>query len=171
VVEHVLANRECGSALKAQAVLFRASHHSGQLEIELTRRNIPFVKFGGLKFLEAAHVKDVLALLRFVENPRDRVAGFRIVLLLPGIGPISAARILDELAAGGPGPTPLRAVTVPSRAAEACRRWSTRSRNSSARAQAGPPSSNGSVLGMTRISSAGTRMPLCGGPIWRNSCR
>src|SRR5262245_44691133 len=90
VVDRVLANRECGTALKAQAVLFRASHHSGPLEIELTRRNIPFVKFGGLKFLEAAHVKDVLAVLRFAENPRDRVAGFRILLLLPGIGPVSA---------------------------------------------------------------------------------
>ena len=64
--------------LKAQAVLFRTSHHSATLEVELTRRNIPFVKFGGLKFLEAAHVKDVLAVLRFAENPRDRVAGFRV---------------------------------------------------------------------------------------------
>jgi DNA helicase II / ATP-dependent DNA helicase PcrA len=121
VIEQVLANRESGSALKAQAVLFRASHHSGPLEIELTRRNIPFVKFGGLKFLEAAHVKDVLAMLRFAENPRDRVAGFRILLLLPGIGPVSAARILDELSAHGHGPTSLRAVTPPTRAAEA---WS-----------------------------------------------
>ena len=121
VVEQVLANRECGSALKAQAILFRASHHSGPLEIELTRRNIPFVKFGGLKFLEAAHVKDVLALLRFLENPRDRVAGFRILLLLPGIGPVSAARILDELAASGQGPTSLRVATPPARATEA---WS-----------------------------------------------
>ena len=121
VVEQVLANRECGTALKAQAVLFRASHHSGPLEIELTRRYIPFVKFGGLKFLEAAHVKDVLALLRFAENPRDRVAGFRILLLLPGIGPVSAARILDELAASGQGPTSLRVATPPARAAEA---WS-----------------------------------------------
>src|SRR5262249_25313059 len=76
IVERVLDNREGGSSLKQQAVLFRASHHSGPLEVELTRRNIPFVKFGGLKFLDAAHVKDLLALLRFVENPRDRVAGF-----------------------------------------------------------------------------------------------
>ena len=81
------------SALKAQAVLFRASHHSAALEIELTRRNIPFVKFGGLKFLEAAHVKDVLALLRLAENPRDRVAGFRVLQLLPGIGPATAATV------------------------------------------------------------------------------
>jgi len=98
VVEAVLHNRETGMALKAQAVLFRASHHSGPLEVELTRRNIPFVKFGGLKFLEAAHIKDVLAFLRFAENPRDRVAGFRIIQLLPGVGPATAARVLDALA-------------------------------------------------------------------------
>ena len=71
-------------------MLFRTSHHRGPLEIELTRRNIPFVKFGGLKFLDAAHVKDVLAVLRFAENPRDRVAGFRVLQLLPGIGPSAA---------------------------------------------------------------------------------
>jgi DNA helicase II / ATP-dependent DNA helicase PcrA len=97
VVERVLENREEGSLLKHQAVLFRTSSHSGPLEIELTRRNIPFVKFGGLKFLDAAHVKDMLALLRFVENPRDRVAGFRILHLLPGIGPASAQRVLDRM--------------------------------------------------------------------------
>ena len=53
------------------------------------------MKFGGLKFLEAAHVKDVLALLRLAENPRDRVAGFRVLQLLPGIGPATAGRVLD----------------------------------------------------------------------------
>ena len=79
-------------------MLFRTSSHSGPLEVELTRRNIPFVKFGGLKFLDAAHVKDVLALLRFVENPRDRVAGFRVLQLLPGVGPASAQRVLDHMA-------------------------------------------------------------------------
>ena len=78
--------------LKQQAVLFLASHHSGPLEVELTRRNIPFVKFGGLKFLDAAHIKEMLALLRFVENPRDRVAGFRVMQLMPGVGPTSAQR-------------------------------------------------------------------------------
>ncbi len=98
VVDKVLENRETGIALKAQAVLFRASHHSGPLEVELTRRNIPFVKFGGLKFLEAAHIKDVLAVLRFAENPRDRVAGFRVIQLLPGVGPATAARALDRVA-------------------------------------------------------------------------
>jgi DNA helicase-2/ATP-dependent DNA helicase PcrA len=64
VAERVLENRETGTALKAQAVLFRASHHSAALEIELALRGIPFVKFGGLKFLDTAHVKDVLACLR-----------------------------------------------------------------------------------------------------------
>src|SRR5882757_7402083 len=103
IVERVLANRETGLALKSQAVLFRTSHHSDTLEFELTRRNIPFVKFGGLKFLEASHVKDVLAALRFAENPRDRVAGFRVTQLVPGIGPASAARVLDRLASPDPG--------------------------------------------------------------------
>ena len=98
IVEHVLENRESGTLLKQQAVLFRTSSHSGPLEVELTRRNIPFVKFGGLKFLDAAHIKDMLALLRFVENPRDRVAGFRLMHLIPGVGPTSAQRVLDLMA-------------------------------------------------------------------------
>ena len=97
IVERVLEAREGGATLKQQAVLFRTSSHSGPLEIELTRRNIPFVKFGGLKFLEASHIKDLLALLRFIENPRDYVAGFRLLHLLPGVGPVSAQRILDRI--------------------------------------------------------------------------
>jgi DNA helicase-2/ATP-dependent DNA helicase PcrA len=97
VCEKVLEEREAGTALKAQAVLFRASHHSGPLEIELTRRNIPFVKFGGLKFLDSAHVKDMLAVLRFAENPRDRVSAFRVLQLLPGIGPSAAADALEAM--------------------------------------------------------------------------
>ena len=76
VAERILEYREAGIALKSQAVLFRSSSHSAQLELELTRRDIPFVKFGGLKFLEAAHVKDVLSVLRWAENPRSRMAGF-----------------------------------------------------------------------------------------------
>lgn len=99
VVEQILANRETGMALKQQAVLFRSSHHSGPLEVELTRRNIPFVKFGGLKFLDSAHVKDMLAILRFAQNPRDRVAGFRLLQMLPGVGPQTAGKILDAIAA------------------------------------------------------------------------
>ena len=88
IVERVLENREVGTGLKQQAVLFRTSHHSGPLEVELTRRNTPFVKFGGLKFLDSAHVKDLLALLRFAQSPRDKVAGFRSVtwLFLRSIG-------------------------------------------------------------------------------------
>jgi DNA helicase-2/ATP-dependent DNA helicase PcrA len=101
VAEKVLENRETGIALKSQAVLFRASHHSGHLEVELTRRNIPFVKFGGLKFLEVAHIKDVLALLRWVQNARDRVSGFRVLQLLPGVGPATASSILDRVAESG----------------------------------------------------------------------
>jgi DNA helicase-2/ATP-dependent DNA helicase PcrA len=97
VVDTVLARREEGLKLKQQAVLFRASAHSARLEMELTRRNIPFVKFGGLKFLEAAHVKDVLAVLRWAENPRDRIAGFRAIQLLAGIGPKTAGRVLDNV--------------------------------------------------------------------------
>jgi DNA helicase-2/ATP-dependent DNA helicase PcrA len=118
VVERVLENREVGTALKQQAVLFRTSSHSGPLEIELTRRNVPFVKFGGLKFLDAAHVKDLLALLRFVENPRDRVAGFRILQLLPGIGPTSAQRVLDAMANQVDPIAALSNIAVPQRAGE-----------------------------------------------------
>ena len=98
IIERVLENREVGTSLKQQAVLFRTSHHSGPLEVELTRRNIPFVKFGGLKFLDSAHVKDMLAVLRFAQNPRDRVAGFRLMHLIPGVGPSSAQRVLDLMA-------------------------------------------------------------------------
>ena len=108
VAGRILENREAGMRLKDQAVLFRASHHSGPLELELTRRNIPFVKFGGLKFLDAAHIKDVLAVLRWTSNPRNRVAGFRVLQLLPGIGPANANRIIQQL---GPELVHLRRVT------------------------------------------------------------
>jgi DNA helicase-2/ATP-dependent DNA helicase PcrA len=118
VVEQVLAQREAGVALKAQAVLFRAAHHSAQLEVELVRRNVPFLKFGGLKFLESAHVKDVLSVLRWIENPRDRVAGFRVLQLLPGIGPKTAAQVLDNLAQVQDVRMGLRESAVPSAAAE-----------------------------------------------------
>ncbi|OCP35253.1 ATP-dependent helicase [Ensifer sp. LC163] len=107
IVEKVLENRETGMTLKQQAVLFRSSNHSGPLEVELTRRNIPFVKFGGLKFLDSAHVKDMLAVLRFAQNPRDRVAGFRLLHMIPGVGPQTAGKILDAIAAD---PEPLAAL-------------------------------------------------------------
>ena len=97
VCNRILEQREAGLALTSQAVLFRAASHSAALELELMRRNIPFVKFGGLKFLEASHIKDVLALLRFAQNPSGRIAGFRVLQLLPGIGPASATRLLDAV--------------------------------------------------------------------------
>jgi DNA helicase-2/ATP-dependent DNA helicase PcrA len=99
VADQILKGREAGVPLKSQAVLFRSSHHSAQLEIELSRRNIPFVKYGGLKFLEAAHVKDVISIVRWAENPTDRVAAFRVLKLLPGIGPGTAAKIQDQMEA------------------------------------------------------------------------
>jgi DNA helicase-2/ATP-dependent DNA helicase PcrA len=98
VVTSILANRELGMALKDQAVLFRGAHHSDRLELELVRRNIPYVKFGGLKFLEAAHVKDLLSVLKWAENPRNEVAAFRVLKLLPGMGPANAARCFERLA-------------------------------------------------------------------------
>ncbi|MCC5868615.1 MAG: ATP-dependent helicase [Gammaproteobacteria bacterium] len=98
VVREVLAAREAGVALRRQAVLFRNGHHSDGLELELIRRNIPYVKYGGLKFLEAAHVKDLLSLLRLAENPKNRLALFRVAQLLPGMGPANAERAHDWLA-------------------------------------------------------------------------
>lgn len=118
IVERILENRESGTLLKEQSVLFRTSSHSGPLEIELTRRNIPFVKFGGLKFLDAAHIKDMLALLRFVENPRDRVAGFRLLHLLPGIGSATAQRVLDRMAEAADPITALADIPTPPRAGD-----------------------------------------------------
>jgi DNA helicase-2/ATP-dependent DNA helicase PcrA len=118
IVERILENRESGTLLKQQAVLFRTSSHSGPIEVELTRRNIPFVKFGGLKFLDAAHIKDMLSLLRFVENPRDRVAGFRLLHLLPGVGPASAQRVLDHMAEAADPITALCNLPSPPRAGD-----------------------------------------------------
>jgi DNA helicase II / ATP-dependent DNA helicase PcrA len=118
VAEQILQAREAGVLLKSQATLFRASSHSAQLEIELVRRNIPFVKYGGLKFLEAAHVKDLLSVLRWCENVRDRVAGFRILQLLPGIGPITAAKVLDKIEARPSLKDALLRIDVPNAAAE-----------------------------------------------------
>jgi DNA helicase-2/ATP-dependent DNA helicase PcrA len=79
VVDRVLEARERGVDLRRQAVLFRNADHSDLLELELMRRNVPFVKYGGLKFLEAAHIKDLLAVLRWLDNPRNRIAAFRVL--------------------------------------------------------------------------------------------
>ena len=99
VVDRILELHEEGTALRNIAVLFRAGYMSADLEIELSNRKIPFEKWGGLKFLEAAHVKDVLAFLRVLENPRDEVSWYRLLLLLPGIGEATARASMDALAA------------------------------------------------------------------------
>jgi len=101
VVSRILERREAGVPLRQQAVLFRSSHHSDALEVELGRRNIPFTKYGGLRFLEAAHVKDALACLRWAENPRDSLAAFRVAQLLPGMGPRLADALLRHVADAG----------------------------------------------------------------------
>jgi DNA helicase-2/ATP-dependent DNA helicase PcrA len=97
VIKRILEHHEEGIPLRKQAVLFRAAHHSDVLEVELGRRNIPFVKYGGLKFLEAAHVKDVLSILRLAENPRDTTSALRVLLMIDGIGPAHARRAIVHL--------------------------------------------------------------------------
>jgi DNA helicase-2/ATP-dependent DNA helicase PcrA len=97
VADRVLDHREAGIPLRDQAVLFRTGHHSAGLEIELSRRNIPFVKYGGLRFLEAAHVKDLLALLRILDNPKDELAWNRVLQMIPGIGPATSLKIANYL--------------------------------------------------------------------------
>jgi len=99
VCSEVLKRRESNVPLKRQAVLFRSGSHSDVLEVELAKRKIPFVKYGGLKFLEAAHVKDLLSLLRWADNPRNTLAAFRVLQLLPGMGPTHAREALDHFEA------------------------------------------------------------------------
>ena len=97
VVDRVLELHEDGMPLKEIAILVRAGYMSADLEIELTNRKIPFEKWGGLKFLEAAHVKDVLAFLRVLENPRDEVSWYRILMLMPGIGDVTARAMMESM--------------------------------------------------------------------------
>lgn len=98
VADAVLAEREAGVLLRHQAVLFRTTSHSAALELELTRRGVPFVKYGGLRFLEAAHVKDLLSVLRWADNPGGQLAAQRVARLVPGMGPASVARLLAHTA-------------------------------------------------------------------------
>ncbi len=95
ICTEVLKRREANVSLRRQAVLFRTASHSDVLEVELTKRKIPFVKYGGLKFLEAAHIKDLMAVLRWADNPRNIVAGARMLQLLPGFGPANAQKIIE----------------------------------------------------------------------------
>ncbi len=101
VRSEVLRRREANVPLRRQAVLFRSASHSDVLEVELSKHKIPYVKYGGLKFLEAAHVKDLLSVLRWVDNPRNTLAAFRVLQLLPGMGPVNAAAAIEHLEAGG----------------------------------------------------------------------
>ncbi len=105
VCDSVLGHREDGVMLRRQAVLFRASHHADLVELALTRRNIPYVKYGGLRILEAAHIKDLVALLRLLDNPWDEVAWFRILPLLEGVGPATARRVMADLGLPSAAPT------------------------------------------------------------------
>jgi DNA helicase-2/ATP-dependent DNA helicase PcrA len=121
VVDRILELHEEGTPLREIAVLIRAAYMSADLEIELANRNIPFEKWGGLKFLEAAHVKDVLAFLRVVENPRDEVSWYRILMLMPGIGDVTARAILASMAENSWDADAFAHFTPPPRAREAHR--------------------------------------------------
>jgi ATP-dependent DNA helicase UvrD/PcrA len=101
VCDEVLKRREANVPLRRQAVLFRSASHSDVLEVELAKRKIPFVKYGGLRFLEAAHVKDLLAILRWADNPRNTLAAFRVIQLLPGMGPGNARKAVERIEGRG----------------------------------------------------------------------
>jgi DNA helicase II / ATP-dependent DNA helicase PcrA len=101
VCTEVLRRREANVPLKRQAVLFRTSSHSDILEVELAKRKIPFVKFGGLKFLEAGHIKDLMSLLRWADNPRNTLAALRALQLMPGMGPVNARKAIEHLESNG----------------------------------------------------------------------
>jgi DNA helicase II / ATP-dependent DNA helicase PcrA len=113
VCSEILRRREANVPLRRQAVLFRSASHSDLLEVELAKRKIPFIKYGGLRFLEASHIKDLLALLRWADNPRNTLAGFRVIQLLPGMGPANARSALASLEAGGYSFAALRAFATP----------------------------------------------------------
>ena len=121
VVDRILQLHEGGTALRDMAVLFRAGYMSADLEIELANRKIPFEKWGGLKFLEAAHVKDVLAFLRVSENPRDEVSWYRILMLMPGIGDATARTLMESMQERAWDPDAFTHLLAPPRAREAHR--------------------------------------------------
>ena len=170
VVEEVLERREAAIALKSQAVLFRASSHSAVLELELVRRNIPYIKFGGLKFLEAAHVKDVLAFLRLL---RTRAIASRVSGCC-NCCPASARRPRRVCSTRWRVPIPPTSSPEWHRRTEArtsgpCSRH--RSGSCAVSRPAGPPNSSGSTSGTNRTCSADTRTPTCGSAICASSRR
>ncbi len=119
VVDRILELHEEGIPLKEISVLFRAGYMSADLEIELVNRNIPFEKWGGLKFLEAAHVKDVIAFLRVIDNPRDEVSWYRVLMLMPGVGDTTARSIMTTMAERAWDTDALTHWTAPPRARDA----------------------------------------------------
>jgi DNA helicase-2/ATP-dependent DNA helicase PcrA len=125
VVDRVLQLHESGVPLHEMAVLFRAGYMSADLEIELANRKIPFEKWGGLKFLEAAHVKDVLAFLRVSENPRDEVSWYRILMLMPGIGDTTARALMESMQERSWDPDAFTHLVAPPRARDAHRSLAT----------------------------------------------
>jgi DNA helicase-2/ATP-dependent DNA helicase PcrA len=122
IAQQIINARNQGIALKDQAVLFRDGGLSTQLELELTRRRVPFRKFGGFKFLEGTPIKAVISVLRWCENPRDHLAGSRVLQLLPGVGSARATRMLDQLDARL-GEKDLSRVVVPPTAVKAWARF------------------------------------------------
>ena len=169
VADCVLEARERGVDLRRQAVLFRNADHSDVLELELMRRNIPYVKYGGLKFLEAAHVKDLLALLRWADNPRNRIAAFRVLQLLPGMGPANAQRACDAFEAAAFSWLALTAHPVPPRRARPGARsrgcWPTSARKT----RHGKARWDACGNGTNRSSSACTRQRMRGAAISTSS--
>jgi DNA helicase-2/ATP-dependent DNA helicase PcrA len=138
VIEKVLQHYEEGIPLRRQAVLFRAAHLSSALEIELSRRGIPYHKYGGLRFLEAAHIKDLLGFLRIMENPRDEIAWFRILQLIEGIGPAFAAKLLAHVASKGYDPRTIAEYPVPPAARSGTGAYARLFKRLSRRKSAGP---------------------------------
>jgi ATP-dependent DNA helicase UvrD/PcrA len=155
VCARVLEAREQGMELRRQAVLMRTSHDSDLLELELARRQIPFVKYGGLKYLETAHVKDLVALMRLVENPRNELAWFRVLQLIEGVGPVSARRALDVLVTTGDpeaaGPEAVERLPAPARPVAESLFGALRA----ARAQAGAGAGTGTGAGTVTGAGAG----------------
>ena len=164
LADRILAHREEGVSLMKQAVLFRASHNSDALEVELGRRNIPFVKWGGLKFLEAAHIKDLLAFLRILENPDDDLSWMRILQMLDGVGPGRARQAVAHFRQHRAEPRPLLTWNAPASARAAWKAWrsswtswETRSRSCLCR-----PRSSASASSIRRSSRNAMRARRCG---------
>ena len=164
----MLAAREEGALLREQAVLMRTGHDSDLLELELARRRIPFVKYGGLRYLEAAHVKDFLALLRLVDNPADEMSWFRVLQLLDGVGPARARRAVTKLVVGDAAGDALGGPAVGARASSPRARASPRSRA----AREEPKRRAQGRAAARRARAAGARalprLARCG---WRTSTR